>query len=784
MLIKTSNVILYLFMVVFAFAVNEVEQIQLADGLYSRGMYEMAAAEYRRFIAEYPKSELMPRAMFYLGYSLKNIGDNKNAEAVFRDVYAKYPASEYRFRAAYARAQIFSELQQYSYAVYVLKNMLKENVPSDIMPSALYLLGDSLGRNGEFAEAIEVFESIGKRYPSSPQNAYATLEMARIYSGLDGYGSQEIKIDVDKAIVLYKKIAATPPDERIGAESLFQLGRLLFQQKDFAGSADVYRQLITKYSSNSSYISRAKLGLTWAIYFSGMYADAYKNALEMIDNMQTNATAFNDEPQWLYLKANCERSLGKTKDAIASYDHLIKKYSSSPFAGKARYEKVMCFYVTGDFSEAIKEAESIKDNTEIRAEILKIMAKSYEKKGDIDKAIQYYKLYINEFPNDDFVPEAMFNIGCNLKGKESFKEASEYFVKFAEQYPTNFLASDAIFSAGICFEKMNKLSEAVKYWEKIVINYSGDNCVNDALYRKGIAELKLNLDKDASATFERLSQRDLKGKYAAESFYWRGFLAAKTNAFADAIALYKQALSLSPSKDMEPEIKFSMAYLLLKTGDTNQAAVIFFQLLDKVDDSKFNPSLLKWLAEYAVERKTYDDAIKASKLLLKKVNEDSWLQTAYAMLGRAYYNKGDKKSARESYGAVLGIKGDTVFSSEAALRIGEIELESGNVKVAYDYYSQAARLASSDDQLAIRAKAYFGLGRSAILLNDFDKAARYFMSVAVLYDDDELVPESLYEAASSFYKLHRDDEGRKAVEELQARYPDSQWTKKAISLKK
>ncbi|MCB5230717.1 MAG: tetratricopeptide repeat protein [Candidatus Cloacimonas sp.] len=57
------------------------------------------------------------------------------------------------------------------------------------------------------------------------------------------------------------------------------------------------------------------------------------------------------------------------------------------------------------------------------------MARSYEKSGDVEKALEHYELYIfKKRPNN---PEIYFHVG-NLFGKESLKEATDYWQQAAD----------------------------------------------------------------------------------------------------------------------------------------------------------------------------------------------------------------------------------------------------------------------------------------------------------------------------------------------------------------
>ena len=46
------------------------------------------------------------------------------------------------------------------------------------------------------------------------------------------------------------------------------------------------------------------------------------------------------------------------------------------------------------------------------------------------------------------------------------------------------------------------------------------------------------------------------------------------------------------------------------------------------------------------------------------------------------------------------------------------------------------------------------------------------MSVAVLYDDSDITPQALQQAAEAFEKAGEHDESAKAADELKSRFPD------------
>jgi tetratricopeptide (TPR) repeat protein len=132
----------------------------------------------------------------------------------------------------------------------------------------------------------------------------------------------------------------------------------------------------------------------------------------------------------------------------------------------------------------------------------------------------------------------------------------------------------------------------------------------------------------------------------------------------------------------------------------------------------------------------------------------------------------------EAYGKSIAIEAGTREGVEAGLFLGDVAMEQKSFAGAFDFYSKSAERASADELVDIRARSYFGMGRAAAAQEKWEDAARYFMSVGLLFDDQKLVPESLYRAAEAWRKLGRTADADKALEELKTRYPGNEWSAK------
>jgi len=293
-----------------------------------------------------------------------------------------------------------------------------------------------------------------------------------------------------------------------------------------------------------------------------------------------------------------------------------------------------------------------------------------------------------------------------------------------------------------------------------------------------MGEVRLRRDQDAVGSLGELIKKFPKSEFLADAHYWRGMLLKAQEKSHDAEEEFRLCLKASPRKDLAREAQFHLGHLLYSNGRHQDAAEIFHPLLSSPLRDKFSPSLLQWLAEFSLEQKNYPGALSAARALVAVRSEPGWQQIGLGLIGRTQMAQGNRAEAETSFTKCLAVEARTPLAAEAALRLGEIASGKKDHPSASKHFEQAARLASGDDLLAVRARAYMGLAQAAEAQEDFGSAVRYFMSVAVLYDDEQLVSECLYGAVKGFREIGRDEEAAAAARELTDRYPNSRWAVK------
>jgi outer membrane protein assembly factor BamD len=68
-------------------------EFYVGDFYFKKSSYRAAAGRFRRLLEDYPDSRKEPEALYYLGVSYMNLGDNEQAVKSFTNLIEKYPAT-------------------------------------------------------------------------------------------------------------------------------------------------------------------------------------------------------------------------------------------------------------------------------------------------------------------------------------------------------------------------------------------------------------------------------------------------------------------------------------------------------------------------------------------------------------------------------------------------------------------------------------------------------------------------------------------------------------------
>ena len=743
------------------------DRLQLADGLFRRSLFELAAREYAA-LAETPDVPGLDNVLFRLGECHRRMKRAAEAESAYKRLIEAFPSSPNVSRAYLQRALLLLDAGGGSLetAAAFFEKLTAPEVPPEVRSAALYHLGTALERLNRPAEALARYGQLCKEYAETDYGMYAGLRTAWL---LTQTGKPE---DRRRAMGIYLELAHKAKDPKVAEEAVYFAAQSALIDTHYEESANLFQMLRTKYPA-SPRVAESALAAGWANYYAGRYKEASELLGLILGNAQHPA-----REEVLYLKANCLRQLEQRAEAVEVYARQLAAFPEGRLAKQAWYEKLSTLYRDGKYQEVLRVSAQLAQPPEAYADHVYWMnGESAIALQQNDAAVQNCRLLVDKCPKSPFVKDALYRLGWLLQKQEAWESASSWYLQVAARFPDDPLASKALYSSGVCLARLGRGEAALRDWTALLTKYPDSGEVAETLYQKAMEELRAKNARAAGATLDERMRRFPADARKAEVLYWRASVYRQVDDFAEAEKLFRACLAATPSKEFEREAMLELGMILQQVGRKAEAAAFFQKLLDAPIAEKLGVDRLAWLAEFQLEQKQPEAAAQAAKTMIALKPDKGWTQTAWTLLGRIHRSKGERDPAIHAFTEALGTGASTAYGAEAALRLGELLTEAGRFDEADRQLNDAAARAASPELLGLRAHAYAGLARNAEQKGDETAALRYYMSVGILFDDAALVPEALHKAAALLDKVGRAKEAAALREELRARYPASPLAK-------
>ena len=404
-------------------------RLWLGDCLYSRGDYDGAARMYERYLKDAANND--PNrltALYDLTYARFSAGQYKAALKAATDASkaashehprlradidnrigdCHYYASDFAGAAdAYRRAYDMSP-QSGDYAIYQLAivkglqgdhrakiadidRLVKDFPSTGLVPQALLEKAESQAAIGDTKGAIATYNRLVSEHASTASGRNGYLQLALIYlnSGdskhaaetykkvISSYpSSDEARLAADDLKRLYASegrlhdyadfVAGVPDAPQLDA---VEMDRLAFEAAEQAYATEGKTALIDKYLKNyPTGVSRAKATYYLAenAWNSGDANKAVSLAAEVVERYPHSEAA----PQALLIKGEAEQSLGKYRDALASFKKLEESASGTVALHSARMGVMRCASHLKRDKDVVAIAETLLASSAAPAESL------------------------------------------------------------------------------------------------------------------------------------------------------------------------------------------------------------------------------------------------------------------------------------------------------------------------------------------------------------------------------------------------------------------------------
>ena len=158
----------------------EKQQLDYANGLFGRKLYDLAVPEYEKFLGLYPTSADRVTANFYLGEAYRALGRTPAARSSFQVVVDDFPDSELAGPASYGLAEILFNAKDYEAARPLFHRAAAKVKASALALSARYFEARCLESLKRKDEARDIYQQVVTVPPPNPYRDDARLAIGGI----------------------------------------------------------------------------------------------------------------------------------------------------------------------------------------------------------------------------------------------------------------------------------------------------------------------------------------------------------------------------------------------------------------------------------------------------------------------------------------------------------------------------------------------------------------------------------------------------------------------------
>lgn len=649
-----------------------IRQYRDAAAFQNRGVYDLAADEWEKFLGKFPQDPLVPKAQHYLGVCRLEQKQYDAAAQAFQKVIANYPQFDLLDvtwldlgLTQYSQAQ-GGQPALFATAAQTFDTVATKFPASKQVGQALYYEGEALYAANKKAEAADVYARVVEKFPDSPSRADALYALGITRQELNKPKDAGAAYDLflkefathalRAEVILHRgetllalgqpadaekwfAAAAGTKDFALADLAAMDQGDALTQQKKYAEAAASYAAVPAKFPQ-SSYVPTATLWAGKCYYLAGQLADARSWLAKAAAG---GGDAAVEAAHWL---ARVQLKEKQPAEAIKTADAALVHHSTGPLAAKLKMDRADALYdIDGRKGEALTAYAGIakefpEDPT--GQEALYLASFTAEEQGDYVAAARYADDFLRRYPEHARVPSVK-SIQAEAKLLAGdYPAAAQLYGELLSKYPQNADAAVWKISRGSALVYGKKYSEAVADLKALVGALKAPEQLANAHYLLGTAYFNQQKTGEAIKEFNASLAAGPKWRLADETLLALAAAYRQENKLPEAQAALRRLVEQLPQSGALDRAHYRLAEYQYAAGNYKGAAAEYQLVLDKWPNSPLAAHALNGLGWADMGLKDYAKAEQRFSQVIDK--------HADAVGPRVYYARALVREALKKYG--------------------------------------------------------------------------------------------------------------------------------------
>ena len=609
---------------------------------------------------------------------------------------------------------VYYNLKDYDKAIYWLSEYSKE-MPKENKEMVSYLRASALYRKGNTDEAISRFEGLANVSPSTEYSRKAALYLIEIYSN---------RKDEAKVNFYLERIKGTKEYNT----AMSMIGDLYVTKENYDKALDYYGQ------SNDKNNPKLIYGEAYSLYKNGKYEEALKKFQSLKNSDYYNQSIYHifainyklknfDEiirDREIIRKVvvsqvdtdNIIRIIANSAYQVGNYK-LAKDYYGRLFAVSPDKENLFRVILLDSQMLDMEDLrirfnqynELYSNDTEFKKDVYLYTGDAYYKTGDIERAEQIYKTYLNQYTNTEVISSLM----TTLLEQKKYDEMQQYLSLAQDESSINYLK-------GIAAMGLGKYDEAESEFQKVLA--SGDQSLSIKVYLNRVrnyflAERYNEAVQAGEQYLSKLSPDKEKAIYS-EMLDKIGLSYFRLGKYDQARAYYSKIASM---KGYEVYGKFQIADSYYNEQNYEKAGNLYKEVYNQFGETFYGEqAYYKYIMTLSLTGNT--DAFEREKNNFMKVYPSSNLKgTITNLTTNMYIESGDTDKAIESLKSSNSNTDDVAVKENNTTKIITLKLQKKDYKDIEKYIAELP----TEEERAYYSAQYYAAKKDSKAIKEYEK---------------------------------------------------------------